>query len=102
MITKEDIVYIAGPMTGLEDFNHNAFVCAASDVWGEFGCAVHNPAKSFRSNKTLSRKTYMRHCINMIMESTAIYLLRGWEGSTGARLEKSIAEELGLKIYYQD
>ena len=101
MITENDICYVAGPMSNYEDWNHAAFVKAGDFLHDDYGCAIHNPAKSFKSRKDLERKTYMRHCIHMLMEATCVYFLKGWTESKGAQLEYSIAKELGLRLYYQ-
>lgn len=43
----------------------------------------------------------MRRDIVMLIYCDGIYLLRGWETSPGARLEKLIADGLGLLVFYQ-
>jgi hypothetical protein len=98
MIKTTDIVYISGPMTGLPGFNHQAFYDAEQLLLEDFVCIVHNPAKSFSGRTDLERKTYMRHDIHLLLESTVVVLLPGWQRSQGSLLEILVAQELGLKI----
>lgn len=86
-------------MTGLEDFNHAAFVKAGVLLKDEFDLAVHNPAKSFGSRKDLDPKQYLRHCQHMISESVAIIFLPGWTYSKGCTEEAYMAQALGLPRY---
>jgi hypothetical protein len=99
MIKPKTIIYLGGPMTGYEDFNHLAFVQAAEFLRDELDLAVHNPAKSFGSRKDLDHKQYMRHCVHMLLESQASVFLPGWEESRGATAEAYISQALGLPIY---
>ena len=91
------ITYIAGPMSGLPDFNRAAFHKAAAELV-ERGRVVLNPATL---TDGLSEHAYMDIGIAMLRSAEAIYLLDGWEQSAGARAEAALAEKLGLRIYYQ-
>jgi len=44
----------------------------------------------------------MRSAIKLMMDCDAIYLLRGWGASKGAIMEKFIAEELEMPIFYEE
>jgi hypothetical protein len=99
MIPEKSIVYLAGPMTGIEEFNHTKFVEAAQVLRGGYDLAVHNPAKSFGGRKDLDYKAYMRHCVHMLLESQAAIFLPGWEDSNGATAEAYMAQALGLPRY---
>jgi hypothetical protein len=39
--------------------------------------------------------------IKALFECQAIYMLNNWGSSTGARIERSIAIEMGIEIIYQ-
>lgn len=94
------IVYIAGPMTGIEDFNYPAFRTAESEL-GKRGIECLNPADSEQHNDTGKPQAwdwYMRHALRMVTQSDAICLLPGWEQSRGAQIEVTVAEALGLDI----
>lgn len=91
-------VYIAGPMTGYEEFNYPLFHRHAVR-WEAEGWAVHNPATSFNGNANLPYRLYMQAAINLLMQADAIALLPGWEESKGAKLECLIGQRLGLAFY---
>lgn len=91
------IVYIAGPMTGIEHWNHPAFHAAAAEVRGRGFVAV-NPAEGIGGDTTQDRGVYMRIALHNLLACDAIYMLSGWRSSAGARLEMDIARELDLTV----
>ena len=90
-------IYIAGPMSGLVEFNRPAFMFTAAKLTGR-GHTVLNPAIL---PDGLSQAEYMDICLAMLRCADAIYLLDGWESSLGAVAEKALAEKLGLTIAFQ-
>ena len=91
-------LYVAGPMSGLPDFNYPAFN-AAERVLRVRGYAVLNPVKAEEHNDTGKPQTwdwYMRHALRMVLDSEGLALLPGWENSRGATLEVQVAKALGL------
>lgn len=91
------IVYIAGPMSGHEDYNRPAFNDAARRL-AEAGHVPINPAVL---PTELSDSAYMPICTSMIDGADAIYLLDGWERSGGAMAEFAYARRQGKRIYTQ-
>lgn len=89
-------VYIAGPMTGLPEFNRPAFLAAEKAIAKE-GFHVLNPAH----NKSNDWNGYMRLALNQLVDADIVFFLRGWRNSKGASLEHKIAEELGILIRYE-
>lgn len=89
-------VYIAGPMTGIEDLNFPAFHAEAAKLRA-LGHQVVNPAE-VNPDKGMSWTDCMRSDIAELVKCDAIRLLPGWEFSKGATLEEHIAERLGLQI----
>ncbi|MET4780838.1 DUF4406 domain-containing protein [Glaciihabitans sp. UYNi722] len=93
-------VYIAGPMTGLPDFNYPAFRDAETHLTAR-GLTALCPADSEQHNTTGAPQPwdwYMRHALRMVIDSDAVCLLPGWQTSNGANLEVTVAEALGLDI----
>lgn len=101
-------VYLAGPMTGLPQFNFPAFDAAEAKL-RLLGHDVFNPAQMDRdlgfdpasssvTNEFL--RDALRRDLSAICESDAIAMLSGWEKSGGARIEWMLAVHLGLKIFY--
>lgn len=94
------IVYIAGPMTGIKEFNYPAFDAAKTELTSR-GILTLNPADSELLNDTGKPQTwdwYMRHAIRMVTQSDAVCLLPGWETSKGVAVELTIARALELDV----
>lgn len=92
-------VYVAGPMTGLPEFNFPAFNAEAAALRAQ-GFAVLNPAEH-GIVEGADWADYLRHDIAGLVSCERIHLLRGWEKSKGARLEFQIATELGMEVTHQ-
>ena len=101
-------LYLAGPMTGLPEFNFPAFDRAA-DILAAAGYTVFNPAQmdrdvGFNPTSTEVSKEFLRDALrrdlSAICECDAIAMLPGWEKSGGAMVEWTLAKHLGLKIMY--
>lgn len=91
-------VYIAGPMTGLPEFNFPAFNAEAAKL-REAGMAVLNPADHGIVDGA-DWADYLRHDIAGLSSCESIFLLPGWSNSKGARLERTIADALGMRITF--
>lgn len=104
-------IYIAGPMTGIQDWNYPAFFQAEATL----RLRGHDPINPARTDgETLADALthagspdapkhpwsyYLRRDINHVAEADAICLLPGWQKSKGARLEVTLATALGLPLY---
>lgn len=91
-------LYIAGPMTGLPEYNFPAFHDAA-DALRDAGHYVTNPAENFGGRTDLDRSEYLKKAYRQVLECDAIALLPGWEQSTGATTELLIARDCGKSVY---
>lgn len=94
-----DIVYVAGPMTGLPDHNYPAFAAAQSRLEAE-GYRVRSPHR-IGKHECWAWEDYMRRAIAIMIRCDQVYMLQGWETSRGARLEYQIATALGMPILYE-
>lgn len=94
-------LYIAGPMTGLPEFNYPAFNAAARDLRGR-GYVALNPTLDRKSPAEdppgMTWVDYMRAALVMVTKADGIALLPGWEQSRGARLEVDVARALGMQV----
>ena len=107
-------IYIAGPMRGYDNFNFDAFdECARyladagyvpispTDMdrlyegWGTY------PPEDLEVDRALKERC-MRRDIEAIFTCDAIFMLKGWEDSSGANVEHALAKFLGLKVFYYD
>lgn len=110
-------IYIAGPMSGYKNFNFDEFNGAARMLKAE-GWTVFNPAQKdlekhpeIENNPTGDpalaaekdgfnfREAYLWD-LTKVLEADAIYMLRGWEQSPGARGEHAAA--VAMKRHYPD
>lgn len=89
-------LYIAGPMSGLPDFNYPAFHAAAQQL-RDAGYEVVNPAES-RLPEGSQWVDYMREGITGLITCDGLALLPSWDTSRGALLEVTIANGLGFPI----
>jgi hypothetical protein len=106
-------VYIAGPMRGYENYNFDAFdnakkyleskdIIAISPAdldrvyegWGKYAPDDFTVDKRFKYD-------CIKRDLDVIFQCDGIYMLHGWEPSTGANLELSLANFLGIKVYYE-
>jgi hypothetical protein len=105
-------IYIAGPMRDYDKYNFPAFDIAehalAKEGWLPISPASLDrmyegwnpyPPEDLEIDYDLKRRVMQRD-LACIFECDAIYMLEGWGKSSGARVERALAEFLGLEIYY--
>lgn len=103
-------VYIAGPMSGIKDWNFPAFFEAERQL-ESMGYNVINPAHNdgatvqdaLESAGPLDRPNnmwswYMRRDLPHVMEADLLCLLPGWQNSKGAQLEAHVARAIGIPL----
>lgn len=97
-LPPKDVIYLAGPITGNPNYKEEFSI--AQKEWEEYGWKVLNPALTECNSWTY--KDYIDHGLMLLKTADAIAMLKGWENSKGAILEKTYAETIGLKIYYEN
>ena len=91
-------LYVAGPMTGLPEFNFPAFHRAAVTLT-DAGYVVENPAGNTLPPGTHATWVgYMRLALGQVLTCDGIALLDGWESSRGANLERHLAFDLEMPV----
>ena len=98
-------VYIAGPMSGRENLNADAFFAAEKMLKEHFSLVLNPvsigrgiaPDDVIKGSPSLTQ-TVMEIELMLIPHCAAIYLLRGWEDSVGARGELAVAIKSGCKV----
>lgn len=90
-------LYLAGGMTGYEDFNKPAFFRGAAELRCR-GHEVLNPAEH-EEKPGMDWIDYMRKDLRLLSQCEAVAVLPGWNKSRGARLEVYIAVSLGMPVF---
>ena len=111
-------IYIAGPMRGYDEFNFPAFMAADKRLFEKYGNDIekmYNPAAMDEENgldvsgttgdmveipEFNLNKAMAENCI-AICDCTHIYMLKGWEKSSGAIAEWNLAKMLDLEFMYE-
>lgn len=100
--------YIAGPISVLHDDINEAVKLAKPQFdLAKQWLVLHGliPVSPMDSDNLASGKDwvdYMEKDIPILKECDAIYMLKGWDKSKGARIELAIAKADGMDILYQD
>jgi hypothetical protein len=100
------IVYIAGPMRGIENFNFPAFDQARNYLNSLGKYYVVSPADLDRrrglSDNTVGEDVFegcMKLDLAIVAQSEAVFLLGGWEKSRGVANELFVAKACGVPIW---
>jgi hypothetical protein len=95
---REQRVYVAGPMTGIADYNFPAFN-AAADMLKRQGFLVENPADHGIVDGA-TWEDYFSYDLARLGLCGTIYLLPGWSHSKGATMEWRLAVFLKMRILF--
>lgn len=106
---RDRVVYISGPITMDKDWRKD-FDRAYARLKAEGYGVVHNPreiadgleAALGALGKKPAYEDYMRADLKMLLQCDTIYLLKGWEGSMGARVELSVAQACKMRVLYEE
>lgn len=90
-------IYISGGISGYPLEERRAVFARAEEELRSRGYAPVNP---FNNGVSLGAPygDHMRTDLCMLLDCDGIYMLRGWESSRGACLERAVAEACGLSI----
>lgn len=93
--------YLSGPMSGILEHNGPAFEKYAANLRA-MGLDVISPHEMDHAEaRDKEWGEYIRRDLLVILSQDIqhIYMMPGWEDSRGARLEKTVAEAVGIKVY---
>lgn len=91
-------IYISGPVTGNSRYREQ--FGRAERLLALEGWKVCNPVRNERDGMEWS--WYLRRDIRKLLKCSAIYMMRGWTRSRGARLERTVASSLGMAVIYEE
>ena len=94
-------IYVSGGITGRPPTEYRAHFQQAATKLEDKGWIVTNPLYNGLPEEA-SWHAHMRADIRLLTYCQAIYMLRGWEKSTGATAEHALAKALGMSIYYEE
>jgi hypothetical protein len=110
-------IYIAGPMSGIPEFNFPKFFAVEAKLKAE-GWHVFNPANKSTEEDVINHSSYgegdglalvssgwdfkaaYKWDTDRVIDADAIYMLKGWEASPGARGEHAVA--MAMQTKYPD
>lgn len=96
-------IYISGKITGLSQKGAERIFQDAEDALSERypNTEIINPMKEVPYEKGKTWEEYMLDDIGLLFGCDCIYMINNWESSKGARVECSIAKEMGKNIIFQ-
>ena len=92
-------IYISGSISGRdEDVATDHFKTVQNAIEQDSDIYVYNPTEF---KKRDCWEDYMRDSLAALVDSDAILMLNGWQQSRGAVLERNVAFQLDIPIYYE-
>lgn len=88
-------IYLAGPMRGKPGLNVSLFR-KVTEKLEQQGYSVFNPAIDAEEDKTIAQ--FMEMDLPEVCRSNLMVVLPGWEKSTGARIEVSVAQHCSIPV----
>lgn len=95
-MSRPTIVYLSGPMAGIDEYNIPAFNHAERLLRAK-GYAVINVGM-FGPNPKFAWRDYLARDLALLPQCDIVVTLPGYRKSKGATLETHVARELGMKI----
>lgn len=101
------IIYVAGKYRGKTDYEKTENIWHAVRVsvrlWelGWVAICPHANTAHFDCYSNLPSQTYLDGDLEILKRCDALFMLKGWEESEGAKQEFELARKLGKEIYYE-
>lgn len=93
--------YISGPMTGMPNYNREAFNEVERRILeDEPEASIFNPGRS--DDDHLPWEDCLRYDLEALVKSHNVIVLPGWQDSPGARLEVYVANQLKIPVVNTD
>lgn len=93
----ETVVYLSGPITGIENFNKELFKTIKNKVESlGFTCIdTHDICE-----EDWSWNKCMKKSIQYMMKADIVFFIDGWQNSKGCKIENRLVVELGITHFY--
>ena len=91
-------IYIAGKISGQDLEKAKKKFAKAEKEMRQRGFETVNPLAIQKIHPDKSWGDYMLEDIKQLLRCDAILLLPDWEDSTGAKIEKMIAQKMGMRV----
>ena len=96
------LMYVSGPISWMPEYNQKAFKEAGQKLEAMGYAPVQpNDFGSF-SNEKMHWLACITDSIHILSRCQGLYLLAGWEHSTGAKIEHLVARRLNIPVYYEE
>ena len=92
-------VYISGQITGRPTEEVRKHFYGMQFKLEQDGFITHNPLQMPERD---SWEEYMKDSLSWLVDCDCIMMLEGWQHSRGAILERQVAWELGLELWYEE
>ncbi|MBR2504796.1 MAG: DUF4406 domain-containing protein [Elusimicrobiaceae bacterium] len=100
-ISKDQVIYLSGPMTGLPDYNRPAFDLRAKLI-REAGYTVNNPAEISRKHGLDKPYAFFfREAMRMLLQSDVIYVFGDVTKSEGSQMEIKTAKMAEIPVVWE-
>lgn len=95
---NEEIIYLAGPMTGYPEYNWPQFKAVAK-YFRDSGHKVICPTECGNVPDVTNYQDCIKNSLRVMLDANTIALLPGWLGSKGAMMEARLAVMMGYNTY---
>lgn len=91
-------IYISGPISGMANYNMEAFASAAAKLTEE-GHEPIDPAALDAGDHGNTWEFFLKRDIALLVWCDAVHVIENWKNSRGATLECLIADMLKIPVY---
>ena len=100
------VIYIAGPYRNKSEYEvgENIRIAAeyALEIWSWGGVALcpHKNTAFFGGAYNIPDETWLKGDLELLSRCDAVYAMRNWKKSEGAKAEIKFADERGIRVFY--